>query len=299
MTFIIRRNTLKARKEGDILKATVRILALVLLVLLLFALIISVRKNSNQSPSVPTASHCPTTTSPPTLTQTLPPPETTLQPETTVPHTTPPLHSPLYLEGVSVEDVILYFNEVCLDAEYVEGGTPELVQKWVAPITYYVDGDPTDEDLRVLNDLAAQLNSIDHFPGMKQVDAFYDADLPIHFCTKQEMGGLMSFSVQEELDGAVTYWYNDEQEITNGIICIRTDLTQQLRNSVIVEEIYNCLGPIQDTVLREDSIIYQYGSDILSMSEIDVLLLKLLYHPQIQCGMTVTECESVIRQLYY
>lgn len=227
------------------------------------------------------------------------PPVTTLPPVTTVPQTTPALHSPLYLEGVPVEDVILYFNEVCLDAEYVDGGTPELAQKWVTPITYYVDGDPTDEDLRVLNDLVAQLNSIDHFPGMVPAENPYSAVLPIHFCTKQEMNDMMSFSAQENLDGAVTFWYNSAQEITNATICVRTDLDQQLRNSVIAEEIYNGLGPIQDTVLREDSIIYQYGSDIQTLSEMDLLILKLLYHPQIKCGMTAPQCESVIRQLYY
>lgn len=198
-----------------------------------------------------------------------------------------------------MEDVILYFNEVCLDAEYVEAGTPELVQKWVAPITYYVHGNPTDEDLRVLNDLVAQLNAIDHFPGMIAAQEPSDTLLPIYFCPTEEMHDRMAFSAQEDLDGAVTYWYNDIQQITNAIICIRTDLDQQVRNSVIAEEIYNGLGPIQDTVLREDSIVYQYGSEILELSEMDILILKLLYHPQIQCGMTAVQCESIIRQLYY
>ena len=32
---------------------------------------------------------------------------------------TRPLHSDLYIEGLPVEDVIRYFNEVCLDAEFV------------------------------------------------------------------------------------------------------------------------------------------------------------------------------------
>jgi hypothetical protein len=36
-----------------------------------------------------------------------------------------------------------------------------------------------------------------------------------------------------------------------------------------------------------------------SMTEVDELILKLLYHPQIQCGMDAQQCEAVIRQLYY
>ena len=292
------------------MKTTVRILAVIFVILLITALISTAIQKRTQFPTEPTpTSHStvketlppPVTTTPPATTlplETTLPPVTTLPPETTVPETKP-LHSPLYLEGIPVEDVILYFNEVCLDAEYVESGTPELLQKWIKPITYYVHGTPTDEDLLVLRDLAEQLNSIENFPGMVAVADPADADLPIYFCTKEEMNNKMSFAAQENLDGAVTFWYNGAQEITNAIICIRTDISQQVRNSVIAEEIYNGLGPIQDTTLREDSIIYQYGSEILELSEMDILILQLLYHPQIKCGMTAAQCEGVIRSLYY
>ena len=100
------------------------------------------------------------------------------------------------------------------------------------------------------------------------------------------------------MDGGVTFWYN-EDEIFDAIICYRTDLDQYLRNSVILEEIYNGLGPIQDTALREDSIIYTEFSQPQALTQIDELLLKLLYHPEMQCGMNAEECENIIRRLYY
>ena len=60
-------------------------------------------------------------------TETLPP---TFPPETAAPTEEPtlPLHSDLFIPGLSVEDVILYFNEVCLDAEIVNGGDPSRLQ---------------------------------------------------------------------------------------------------------------------------------------------------------------------------
>lgn len=209
-------------------------------------------------------------------------------------------HSAFYLPEYTVEDVILYFNEVCLQAEYSISGDPSLLQKWTAPITYYIHGEPTDQDLAVVNSLVQQLNAIEGFPGIRVVQNEYEAVLPIYFCTKQELSDRMGSSTgYEELDGAVTFWYNGAQEITDAIICIRTDLPQSLRNSVILEEIYNGLGPIQDTVLRPDSIIYQNYSETQSLSSVDTLILQLLYHPQMQCGMTAEQCESVIRTLYY
>ena len=96
----------------------------------------------------------------------------------------------------------------------------------------------------------------------------------------------------------MTFWYEDNA-IYDATICYRTDLDQYLRNSVILEEIYNGLGPVQDTDLRSDSIIYSAFSEPQSLTEIDELILKLLYHPDILCGMNAEECEAVIRELYY
>jgi hypothetical protein len=101
-----------------------------------------------------------------------------------------------------------------------------------------------------------------------------------------------------DVDGAVTFWYDVNNVIFDEIICIRTDLAQEVRNSVIMEEIYNGLGPVQDTALREDSLIWQGYSIPQELTAVDELILKLLYHPDIQCGMDARQCEEVIRMLY-
>lgn len=229
---------------------------------------------------------------------------TTLPPETTAPTTEPvtepatlPPHSRLYDPEYPVEDVIRYFNEVCLDAEITNSGDPSLLQKWVEPIRYYVYGDPTAEDTAILEDFIQWLNTIEGFPGMEPNREDAPANLRIHFCTREEMLWLMGPDF-EEMDGAVTFWYENDQ-IYDAIICIRTDLDQHLRNSVIQEELYNALGPIQDTSLREDSIIYAGYSEPQQLTAMDELILKLLYHPDLECGMTARQCEEIIRQLYY
>ena len=135
------------------------------------------------------------------------------------------------------------------------------------------------------------------FPGIYETQDVQQANLQIYFCTPSDMQALMGESFTD-MDGAVTYWY-EEDVIYRAIICCRTDLSQSLRNSVILEELYNGLGPIQDTRLRPDSVIYNEYSEPQSLTEIDELILKLLYHPQLSCGMNAAECEAVIRQLYY
>lgn len=234
-------------------------------------------------------------TEPSTIPTTIPAEPTTEPVITTAP--TEPAHSAFYIPGLSVEDVILYFNEVCLDAEVNNSGDPSLIQKWTAPIYYAIYGAYNEEDLATAKGFAAWLNTVEGFPGIYEADSAHTANLVIHFCTPQDMVDLMG-DWTYGLDGAVTFWY-DFNEIHDGTICIRDDLYQSLRNSVILEEIYNGLGPVQDTGLRPDSIIFSEFSEPQALTAIDELILRLLYHPEILPGFNAEECEQVIRSIYY
>lgn len=224
-------------------------------------------------------------------------PEAT-EPEVTEPAETIPEHSPLYLENVPVEDVIRWFNEVSLDTEFSNGGDATLVQKWDEPIAFMVHGDYTEEDWATLTRFTQWLNTLEGFPGISETQDSAEANLNIHFTDAQ---GLVNIMGQDfvGLDGAVTFWYDGENAIYQEVICIRTDLAQEVRNSVIMEEIYNGLGPVQDTILREDSLIWQGYSWPQELTAVDDLILRLLYHPAIARGMNALECEEVIRTLYY
>lgn len=221
----------------------------------------------------------------------------TFLPAQTQPETTPSAHSPLHIEGISTEDVITYFREVCLNAEFVNSGDPSFLQKWNSPIRYVILGQPTREDLDTVESFAAWLNTLEGFPGMTEAEEGAEANLRIHFCSQEEMISLLGENFHDS-DGGVTFWY-EENAIYDAIVCCRTDLEQPLRNSVILEELYNGLGPIQDTSLRPDSIIWQEFSSPQALTAVDALILRLTYHPEMTCGMNAAECEAVIRELYY
>lgn len=249
----------------------------------------------------------PVTTAPETLPPATEPPATeppateppaTEPPATEPPATEPVTHSPLYIESVSQDNVIRYYNEVVLDAEFIAGGNASLVQKWVAPLTYYIHGTPTDKDMEVFNSFVAYLNTIEGFPGMYPADNPNIARLSIYFCSYDEMINKLGNNFSN-CDGGVTFWYNGINEIYDATICIRSDIDQYIRNSVILEEIYNGLGPVQDTNLRPDSLIYSGFSTPQWLTPVDELILKLLYHPSIKCGMTAAQCKDIILQLYY
>ena len=232
-------------------------------------------------------------------------PETTVPeatvPETTVPATTAPLHSALYREGFDVEEVLTYFHEVTNQIEYTDGtGDPSLIQKWLSPLIYRIDGAPTEEDLRVLEEFCQQLNAVPGFPGIREAQEGEFENLTRSFLDPDSFRERFSDVVHgEEAWGATQYWYyTDTNEIHTAAIGYRTDIPQPDRSSIILEEIVNTLG-ISDSERRSDSIVYQHSNENLQLSVIDWLLLELLYHPDIAPAMDAEMCEKIIRDLYY
>ena len=207
------------------------------------------------------------------------------------------MHSEFYNPNVSVDDIILYFNEIAFGAEYINDGNPYKLQKWNEAIYYIIIGDYTSEDLVTLSTFIDWLNTIEGFPGIYETKDLTKANLKINFCTQDTLVSIMGSNF-EKTDGAVTFWYENDI-IYDAVIYYRTDLNQHLRNSVIIEEIYNGLGFINDTNLRTDSIIYSEFSEPQELTEIDKILLKILYNKELKNGMNADECEQVIRTLYY
>lgn len=211
------------------------------------------------------------------------------------------LHSGLYLPGCETEEMVRYFEEVVLNMEYTDGtGDVTVVQKWLSPIRYGISGSPTEEDLAVLEELFARLNGIPGFPGIFPAENSGQENMSILFLTPDAFRQEFSETVHgEDAFGATQFWYYTEtNEIHTARIGYRTDIDQTTRNSVLPEEIVNTLG-ISDTVLRPDSIVYQYSNDNLCLSDTDLVILKLLYDPAVSCGMDAGSCAAIVRHRYF
>lgn len=220
---------------------------------------------------------------------------------TQVTETTAPLHSPLYLPQYTTQQVFQYFEEVVLQAEYSDGtGDTSLVQKWLQPLRYRIYGDATETDLAVLTALFDQLNEIPGFPGIYAAEEGEPGNFTISFLSREDFNiSFQEFIGGEDAFGAARFWYyTATNEIHTATVGYRTDMEQASRNSVLVEEIINTLG-ISDTTLRTDSIVYQYSDDNTALSDMDLLLLNLLYDPSISCSMDVAGCRAAIEALYY
>ena len=209
-------------------------------------------------------------------------------------------HSDFYVPGVTPDQMVAYFNEVVLDMEYSTGeGDTSLVQKWNRPISYRIEGVPEHRDAQLINEFTKLLNQVEGFPGIRAATGL-EQNVTISFLHDKDFVPQFAHLLKgERADGVVQFWwYNDTNEIYSGRIGYRKDASQKTRESVIPEEIVNLLG-ISDTVLRKDSITYQYSNEATEPSAVDWAIIKLLYNPKIRCGMNAAECETIIRELYY
>lgn len=211
-----------------------------------------------------------------------------------------PDESETHTQDMTTDEVINYFCEVVLKTEYSDGvGDATLVQKWTDRICYRIYGEATEQDKLILTEFFQQLNEIEGFPGIVPAGENDLTDLALYFYDYESFNrSFGEFLNYEMADGAVQYWYyTDTNVIYDARIGYRTDVDQYTRNSVLLEEVFNGLG-ITDTVLREDSIAYQGFSQPQELSEIDWLMIKLLYHPKMKAGMNREECARLIREIY-
>ncbi len=205
-------------------------------------------------------------------------------------------HSVYYADRVSVDKMAYYFNDVCYGSEYGASVSKQTLTKWQDPIMLYIDGVATMSDYEILTDFLDFLNDIDGFPGIMQIHDKTQANLVIHFYGQAQFA---AETERNDADGLATYNYNNQTGvITDGDVYIRTDIDQTNRNSVILEEMYQILGPTKDTLVRKDSIIYQRGN-APKLSKEDESIMRLLYCERITPGMTAAQSEEIIREIYY
>ena len=191
--------------------------------------------------------------------------------------------------GYSADEIINYFCDVALGAEY--GDAEEAVIRWEQPVSLYVDTNgATEADLELIDRLVSALNLIEGFPGITRVDSLMSANLRVSFVDSAGMINAVGNADDGIFNGYVTVsWTN--YRIYTGDIYYRTELSQELRNAVIVEELCQSLGLLTDTYDHPDSIFYQYHTTTAWPTALDWAVIRLLYSDGIVPGMD----ESAVR----
>lgn len=192
-------------------------------------------------------------------------------------------------------DALDLLMECAFESEYHDDGRNELV-RWEEPLTVYVGGSPTKADREWMDRFFFELQArVPLFPGITYVSDPASANVTYYFVKLNQMKDYISNYVEGNW-GYVSFWWNDYR-LNRMEIGIATDVTNQKeRNHLIMEEFINGTGLTNDHNRYADSIVYQPWTTVQEVSELDWIMLNMIYSPEAYAGM---ESERFYDAMYH
>lgn len=197
-------------------------------------------------------------------------------------------------DAQAAQSAALALMKTCgFGAEY--GGAHNLI-RWTKPLRIYVGGKPTPTDLRELNSFLTDLAvHVPMMPNASIVDSKADANITLYYVPLEEMDQYVTNYVEGNW-GIFTYWHSGHQMV-RAEIAIATDVTtQKARTHLMKEELVGVLGLTNDHDEYADSILYQSWTTTQELSDVDWLMLNMLYHPDVNPGMIWEEFLPITRR---
>lgn len=192
------------------------------------------------------------------------------------------------------KQVLTLFDEVALKSEYTDttGTHPShnLVRWADRTITYSVIGEDISEDIyTAIADALVELDDISYTPSF-QLDETGNGALQIYvggetanqMLSRYNATGLSTISYDKTVGSIVkgTIYLQDQYQ------------TPSRTKHVVLEELTQVLGLVNDTVEFQDSIFYDGFSSLTQLTDIDKLLIEMLYSDAVKPNMTPPQCKA-------
>ena len=197
-------------------------------------------------------------------------------------------------DAFSAQSAALELLSICgFGSEY---GSAHNLARWETPIRIYVGGKPTRTDRNELNSFLTDLAI--HVPMLPNVSIVEDrskANITIYYVPLKEMSRYVTDYVEGNW-GMFRVWWTGHR-MTRAEIAIASDVTsQKARTHLLKEELVGALGLCNDHDEYADSILYQSWTTTQELSDVDWLMLNMIYHPDVTPGMTWERFRQVTNQ---
>ena len=191
------------------------------------------------------------------------------------------------------------FTVCALSSEYPgEGSEQGHLVRWESSIRVYIDGSPTRKDRRMIDSFLLQLAlQVPDMPNITLAESRSDANLFIYFGPLDQLKN----HVPDYVSGnwGLFHYICSSWRIQRAYIVIASDVTgQRERNHLIQEEIVGALGLPNDHTVYSDSILYQEWSTVQELSEIDWIMLNMVYSPLVRPGMQQQELVGIFTEAW-
>lgn len=191
-------------------------------------------------------------------------------------------------------EIVEFFDDIALDSEYAdENETEHNIVRWTTPvITYSIIGDNINEE--ILNTIKNVLYEIEKIPNTPyfEYDTTGNGLLKIEIGTEQAKKYLDDYYA----NGFCNIAYdNTLGRIINGYAYFKTEYenSTEMKHAVL-EELVQLMGLANDSMKYTDSIFYTNYSSVTTLSDIDKLMLELLYSDSIKPNMLPNDAKTTI-----
>lgn len=208
---------------------------------------------------------------------------------------------PAYELTRSEAEAKAYFKNIALGFE--AGGASEITRRWQSPVSIFVGGDYTLQNMNELNLTIAQLNEV--IAPTTYIEIVTDttqSNCYFHFGSAQSYIDIFP-DMENSLRGNVAYfnlWWNNN-ELNRSRIFIDNTVEDFEQQSTIREELAQSLGLGKDSPLYPNSIFYETSTDggfAPSYSSLDLEIIRLLYHPMMEVGLNELAVDGRINSIY-
>lgn len=203
------------------------------------------------------------------------------------------------------KELVNYFNEVALNSEF-EDHSGKII-KWTEPMSLYVIKDEEfNIQVSIIKNTINKINNL--IKGefkIQLVDSHVKSNAVIFLLEKDKVESLVPKlfeGIEEELAGLALVEYDlDNYEIKHAKIFIDINEPLESQKSIILEELTQSIGLMNDSEKYSNSIFYQNKAldsiNTLEYSKMDIEIIKMLYHPKMKPGLNSKNAEKVIKQI--
>ncbi|WP_335873052.1 DUF2927 domain-containing protein [Bacillus sp. 2205SS5-2] len=183
-----------------------------------------------------------------------------------------------------------------------EEAVVDILWKWNNDVEVVLHGDPTNMDVEMVKQSIMEVNDLlpIELQLVDKVTSVFNNKIDIYFVPTSQFSkyGYDGPIVQGDIRYEGFAFITDIEvygEISETIILIGTDTTQESRKTTILHEIVHSLGLYNHFEEDNTSIFYPYNdTGVTTLSEKDRILIELLYRYELKPGVRVNDISKLL-----
>ena len=170
------------------------------------------------------------------------------------------------------------------------------LRRWEKPMKIFVTGSPSKDDLNQLNAFIMEVAThCPNVPNIRIVQSEREANIVVYYGPLSTLGQYVDY-YHEGNWGSFSFHYTNDV-ITDGKVGIATDVnTTASKRHLIREELVGLFGLSNDHYDYSDSILYQNWTTVPTLSDVDWLMINMLYDRDLKCGMSASDAYRILRE---